>query len=130
LARASRPTSDPTAPSWRYGPAVIETAAGLLARVGISLDPSKADTPVDAKDRPTLGFLETQARREQAFRPIRARYGSSDEDPAFAAAAATSLRIRHGAKTLDPSIAFSIAALGFVEGTKTAPDPSRWEHVP
>jgi hypothetical protein len=38
-------------------------------------------------------------------------------------AAATSLLIQHCARALDPHIAFNIAALGFVEGTKTAPDP-------
>ena len=46
-----------------------------------------------------------------------------DEQAAYAVAAATSLLIQHCAKALAPNIGFSIAALGFVEGTKTAPDP-------
>ena len=44
-------------------------------------------------------------------------------EAAQAGAVATALLIRHCAQILDPSTAFGIAALGFVEGTKTAPEP-------
>jgi hypothetical protein len=91
--------------------------------MGIILEPSQAGTPVNPKDQPTLSFLDTQRLLERAFSPIRARYGFDDEQTAYAVAAATSLLIQHCAKALDPPIGFSIAALGFVEGTKTAPDP-------
>jgi hypothetical protein len=78
---------------------------------------------VDLKDQPTRSFLDTQRLLEREFATIRARYGFDDEQAAYAVAAATSLLIQHCAKALDPHIAFSIAALGFVEGTKMAPDP-------
>ena len=105
------------------GPTLIETTGRLLLRMGISLDPSQAGIPVDPNDQPTLSFLDTQRSLEPAFSSIRARYGFDDEQTAYAVAAATSLLIQHRAKVLDPHIGFSIATLGFVEGTKTAPDP-------
>jgi len=105
------------------GPTLIETTGRLLWRMGIILERSLAGTPVDPKDQPTLSFLDTQRPLERAFSTIRARYGFDDEETAYAVAAATSLLIQHCAKVIDPHIGFSIAALGFVEGTKTAPDP-------
>ena len=106
-----------------YGPTLIETAARLLGRMGIALDATRAGIPVGLKDQPTLGFLETQRLLERAFAPIRARYGFDDEQAAYAAAAATALLVRHCAKGLEPHVAFNIAALGFIEGVKTAPNP-------
>lgn len=106
-----------------HGPALIETTARLLGLIGIVLDASRAGNPVDPKEQPTLGFLETQRRLEPAYAPIRARYGFSDEQAAYAVAAAVALLIRHCAIGLDPHPAFSIAALGVIEGLKTAPDP-------
>ena len=105
------------------GPTLIETAARLLSRIGITLDASRAGSAVDPKYQPTLCFLDSQRLLERAYSPIRARYGFDDEQAAYAVAAATSLLIQHCAKALDPHIGFSIAAFGFVEGTKTAPDP-------
>ena len=46
-----------------------------------------------------------------------------DGGKTHAGAVATALLIRHCAQTLDPNTAFGIAASGFVEGTKTAPEP-------
>jgi hypothetical protein len=105
------------------GPDLIETAARLLARIGIPIDASRAGNAVPEKDQPTLAFLESQRLLEPAYAPIRARFSLSNEQAAHAVATATSLLIRHCARALDPSVAFSIAAYGFVEGTKTAPDP-------
>ena len=105
------------------GPILIATAARLLSRMGIQLDPTKAGVPVASRDQPTVSFLDSQRLLEPAYLPIRARYGFTDEQAAYAVAAATSLLINHCKIGLDIHTAFSIAALGFVEGTKTAPDP-------
>lgn len=105
------------------GPTLIETSERLLRRIGITLDATQAGIPINAKDIPMLGFLDTQKLLEQTYSSIRARYAFDDEQAAYAVAAATSLLIQHCIKALDPHIAFNIAALGFVEGTKTAPDP-------
>jgi len=105
------------------GPTLLEITGRLLGRMGIIIERSRAGQPVDPKDQPTLSFLDTQRPLERAFSTIRARYGFDDEQTAYAVAAATSLLIQHCIKVLDPHAGFSIAALGFVEGTKTAPDP-------
>jgi hypothetical protein len=68
-------------------------------------------------------FLETQKKLEQLYTPVKARLGLSREEAAQAAAVATALLIRQCAKVLDPNIAFGIAVYGFVEGSKTAPEP-------
>jgi hypothetical protein len=105
------------------GPVLIETTGRLLHRIGIELDPSRAGEAIAQRDQPTLTFLDTQRRLEPAFLPIRTRYGFDHEQAAHAVAAATVLLIQHCAIGLDPHTAFSIAAFGFIEGTKTAPDP-------
>jgi len=104
-------------------PILIETANRLLARVGIVLDGRRAGDPVPPEHQPTLGFLETQRLLERAYTPICARYGFDDEQSAYAVAAATALLVRHCAKALEPHNAFNIAAVGFIEGAKTAPEP-------
>jgi hypothetical protein len=44
-------------------------------------------------------------------------------ESADSAAAATALLIEQSAHTLDPDIAFNIAVYGFIEGSKTFPEP-------
>ena len=106
-----------------HGPALIETTLRLLSRMGIVPDATRAGTPVPPKDQPVRGFLETQKLLEPVFDPIRARHAFDHEQAAYAVAAATALLIRHCANALEPHDAFNIAALGFIEGVKTAPDP-------
>jgi hypothetical protein len=54
---------------------------------------------------------------------IKARRGLTTQEAAQTAAVATALLIRHFAQVLDINVAFGIAAYGFVEGSKTAPEP-------
>ena len=105
-------------------PALIRTAAGALAMIGIRLANAPPAEATDPKHKPMLDFLETQRRLEPVYAPIRARHGLSSKESAHAAAGAVALLIRHCAKALDPSVAFAIASYGFMEGSKTAPDPS------
>jgi hypothetical protein len=105
------------------GPMLIQTAARLLGRVGIALDPSKAGQPPPRDHEPRFCFLETQPLLDAAFLPVRTKYGFDDAVAAHAVAAAVALLIRHCQTVLDPSDAFGIAAFGFVEGTKTVPTP-------
>jgi hypothetical protein len=95
--------------------------AGTARMAGTYLFRSGSATP--PKDQPALSFVETQRLLEESYAPISARFGFSNTDAAYAVAAATSLLIGHCAKVLDPNVAFALAAYGFVEGTKTAPDP-------
>ena len=77
----------------------------------------------DSKNEPVLEFLETQKKLEPLYAPVKASHGLLANEAAQAAAVATALLIRHCAKGLDPNIAFGIAVYGFIEGSKTAPEP-------
>jgi len=105
------------------GPLLIQIAGGVLSRIGIKLDNSQSGGVASSKNKPMLEFLDTQKKLEPLYAPIRARRGLSAPEAAQAAAVATALLIRHFAKVLDPNIAFTIAAYGFIEGSKTAPEP-------
>ena len=105
------------------GPVLIETTGRLLWRMGMAPEPSQAGAAVGPIDQPSLSFLETQRLLEPGFSSVRSRYGFEYEQAAYAVAAATALLIQHCADAINPQIAFGIAALGFIEGTKTAPDP-------
>ena len=101
-------------------PDLIQIAAGILSRIGIKIADRPPDTPADAKNKPTLGFLDTQKKVEPLYTPIKEKFGLSDQQAAQSVAAGTALLIRHCAKFLDPNVAFGIAAYGFIEGSKTA----------
>ena len=102
---------------------LTQIAAGILSKVGIKLDNSQAGKPTEPKHKPTQPFLDTQRKLEPVFAPIKDCFSLSTRDAAHAAAVATALLIRHCAKVMDPNAGFGIAAYGFVEGAKTAPDP-------
>ena len=105
------------------GPALIEIAGGLLSRMGIKLDNPRAGEAANSQNKPMLEFLDTQKKLEPLYTPIKIRADLSGQQAAHAAAAATALLIRHFAKVLDPNVAFGIAVYGFIEGSKTAPEP-------
>lgn len=111
-------------------PALIQTTAEALAKLRIALDHGRAGTPVPPEHAPKLGFLETQRVLEPLYRAISERRQLSGPDTAYAVAVATALLLNHCAKVLDPSVGFGIAALGYVEGLKTAPDPVRLPSQP
>ena len=106
-----------------HAPMLLRVAARILANLGVAL-PSSPPSPVgDDQAKPMLEFLETQRRLEPLFSPIQARHALSLRQAAQASAIAVALLIHHFARHLPPSTAFGLAAFGFVEGSKTAPDP-------
>jgi hypothetical protein len=110
-------------PADARGPVLIQIAAGILDRLGIKLDSAAGGALASSPQQPRREFLQTQMTLKPDFAPIKDRFASSKPEAAQAGAVATALLIRHCAKVLDPNTAFAIAALGFVEGTKTAPEP-------
>lgn len=103
------------------GPQLLQALVGVLGGLGVELDRERLKAEPGPDHKPLLPFLETQKRVEPPCEAIRNRLGLSLQDAAMAAAAATAVVIRRTVKVLDPSVAFHIAAYGFVEGTKTAP---------
>src|SRR5262249_30334707 len=107
----------------QHTPRLAQIAAIVLRQVGIAIPDSPPPAADDFRNKPTLEFLDTQRKLEPACAPICAKHSLDGERAAHAAAIRHALLIRHCAKVLDPTIAFRIAAYGFVEGSKTAPDP-------
>ena len=105
------------------GPRLVQLMGGVLAHVGVMLDDEKIGGAPKPEHLPTLDFLETQRRLEPAFQAIKERHGLSMQEAANAGAVATALMIQRCAHALDPHIAFGVAVYGFIEGSKTAPDP-------
>jgi hypothetical protein len=105
------------------GPLLIQIAHSVLSRMGIKLDDSQSGGITNSKNEPMLAFLETQKKLEPLYTPIKARRGLTAQEAAQAAAVATAFLIGHCAKVLHANVAFRIAAYGFVEGSKTAPEP-------
>jgi len=105
------------------GPQLLGVLLGVLTHTGVVLDPERLKTEPGPGHKPLLPFLDTQKRLEPVCERIRQRLGLGLDDAAMAAAAAAALMISRSAQVLDPHVAFHVAAYGFVEGAKTAPDP-------
>jgi hypothetical protein len=103
------------------GPRLIGILGAVLENIGIKLDTEKLGD--SSSNEPLLGFLETQRRLEPKYTTIQRRLGLSLQESADSAAAATALLIQQCVQVLDPNIAFSIALYGFIEGSKTVPEP-------
>jgi hypothetical protein len=104
-------------------PQLINIAADALSKMRIEIDNTQAGREIEQKHKPMLEFLETQKKLEPLYTPIKERYGFSTREAAHSVALATALLINHAKKFLDPTMAFNIAVSGFVEGSKTAPEP-------
>jgi hypothetical protein len=94
-----------------------------MAHIGVALDKSKLGVNKDPEHRPMLDFLSTQKRLEPLFSRTMQALGLSYPQAAESATIATAILIKQCVPVLDPNLAFGIAAYGFVEGSKTAPDP-------
>jgi hypothetical protein len=105
------------------GPVLIEILGIVLSQTGVVLDVEQYGSDGGTENQPNLSFLETQKRLEPKYSDIRERYGLSLQEAAEACAVATALLIQESSTVLDPNVAFNIAVYGFIEGTKTAPDP-------
>jgi len=104
-------------------PQLAQVTADCLAKIGIKIDNAQAGKDIDPQHKPMLKFLDTQKKLEPMYAPIKERYGFSYQEAAYSVAIGTALMILHAKNFLDPSMAFNIAVYGFVEGSKTAPDP-------
>jgi hypothetical protein len=105
------------------GPRLVQLMGGVLSHIGVALDDEKLGGAPAPEHQPNQAFLETQKRLEPAFVAIKERFALSLSEAADAGAVATALMIQQCAQALDPHVAFGLAVYGFIEGSKTAPDP-------
>lgn len=103
------------------GPRLVDITTTLLKSAGINIELNDND---QSGHEPQFSFLDSQRLLEPAFNAVRESSGLTLVQGADAAAVATALLIQQTAAVLDPSVAFSIAVYGFIEGSKTAPDPA------
>ena len=105
------------------GPKLIQALGSVLAHIGVALDRAKLGASKEPEHQPQLDFLATQKQLEPTFSRAMQALGLSYLQAAESAAIATAILIKQCVPVLDPNLAFGIAAYGFVEGSKTAPDP-------
>ena len=105
------------------GPQLIQVLGAVLEHIGVQLDHEKLGATAPDQNQPQLAFLETQRTLEPGYLDIRSRFSLSPHEAAIAAAVATALLIQQSASVLPPEVAFGLAVYGFVEGSKTVPDP-------
>lgn len=105
------------------GPNLVGLLGNALARLGLTIDTAHVDLKTSNAALPQLDFLESQRLLEPVLQPVRERFGLSPEEAAYAMAVATAILIKHSEAKLKPQAAFGLAVYGFIEGTKTAPDP-------
>lgn len=106
-----------------HGPVLVQTLGAALNALEVNLDSSKLSGNVPNENQPQISVNETQSRVEAQFRNVSAKHGLTPEQSAHACALAAARLIHMSSAVLDPHIGFSVAAYGFVEGSKTAPIP-------
>jgi hypothetical protein len=104
-------------------PRLVAILSSILSDLGIHIDESKRGPP-GAAHQPQLGVNDTQMLLGPEFAGIREGYRLSLPQAAEAGAVATAIVLSSCAQVLDPNVAFNVAVMGFIEGTKTAPDPA------
>jgi hypothetical protein len=103
------------------GPLLVRTLAAGLSSFGFT--PSSADLPENLLEshKPQIDIAAMRERLESRILAIACKHGLTDEQTAHACALAAARLIHMSAYVLDPHIGFSLALLGFVEGSKTMP---------
>ena len=108
------------------GPLLINLLGSVLQQIGICIDVNEVN-PGSTKNMPHLTVLEAQSLAEEPLTAIKEKYKLTYEEAAQAAAVAAASFIEQCASILNPNVGFSIAAYGFVEGSKTVPRKRRAE---
>ena len=104
------------------GPVLVNILGAALTQLGVAPD-GEGLGDESVQGQPNLSFLETQMKLEPSLLAIAEEFELSKQEAAYAAAVGTALIIERCSSVLDPNVAFNVAVYGFIEGTKTAPDP-------
>lgn len=105
------------------GSRLMQITGSVLAHLGIALDEEQFVESTNPEDKPSLGFLETQRQLEPIYLRIKDRLALSFKEAAESAAIASAMLIQQSSNSINSNTAFGIAVYGFIEGTKTVPDP-------
>ena len=102
-------------------PALLQTCAGVLARLGTTIASAPSGPIVEEKSKPRQELLDTQKRLEPLFAPLQLKYVLDNRQAAHAAAVATAMAVHASRQHLDPNAGFGLAAFSFAEGSQTLP---------
>jgi hypothetical protein len=106
------------------GPAVIQTFATVLGRLGVSLENPDLSEPIPEQHRPRLDVVETQRALEPALDRIARAHQLDLVAAAHTAAVAAAILVQRTQSVLVPRLGAALAVYGVVEGSKTMPPPA------
>ena len=105
------------------GPVLVEVLKSGLIGLKVPVNESKVDDEPRTGHEPLIDLASTQRKLEKKLTVIATAHGLDNESAARACALATALLMHQTRSVLDPSISFGIAVYGFVQATKTVPQP-------
>jgi hypothetical protein len=104
-------------------PNLMNMLLATLKANGMQVDQTKFVMQTPEQHKPHLAILEMQAELQGPFNQILSKHALDYRQGAFAGANACAIAILKSRLLVDPQITCGLAALGFVEGSKTAPLP-------
>jgi len=104
-------------------PKLMNMTLSILKKNKVDVDPNKMIMKAPAAHAPRSGILEMQAEYQEAYFQIANKHHLDYYQAAFAGAIASAIVILQTHSAVDPQITCGIAAMGFVEGSKTMPAP-------
>jgi hypothetical protein len=110
-------------------PKLMYILLATLKANGVEVDEAKLVMDTPKQHAPQKETLEMQAELQEPFNQILHKHGLDNWQGAIAGANACAFTILKSRLLVDPHITCGLAALGFVEGSKTAPLPLDPEQV-
>jgi hypothetical protein len=104
-------------------PKLMNMLLATLKANGMQVDQAKFVMQTPEQHKPNKPILEMQAELQGPFNQILGKNRLDYRQGAYAAANACAIAILKSRLLVDPQITCGLAALGFVEGSKTAPLP-------
>lgn len=102
-------------------PVLMRTAANILASFGKTLPDAPASPVTEELGKLQIDLMETQARLDPVFAPLKAQFQLDDGQMARAGGVAAGVTIQAMSKAYDHAKAYGLAVYGFTEGAKTVP---------
>jgi len=104
-------------------PKLMYMLLATLKANGVEVDETKLVMDTPKQYAPQKGILEMQAGLQEPFNQIMRKHGLDYRQGAIVGANACAIAILKSRLLVDPHITCGLAALGFIEGSKTAPAP-------
>ncbi len=107
----------------REWPKLMGIVLAVLKGNGLEVDQTKLVFKPPERHAPQKEILVMQSEMQEPYNRIMAQHGLDYQEGAQAGAVACAIAILESRKVVDPQVTCGIAAMGFIEGSKTAPMP-------